>query len=61
MLINNQYIKKKITQDIKNYLKTNKNEKNLKFTECSKNSSKRKVYNYTGLPKETRKLKLKQY
>lgn len=56
MLLNNQWIEEEIKEIIKDYLETNENENNFsKFMGYSKSTSKKKVYNSTGLPQQTRK------
>lgn len=61
MLLNNQWNKEEMKQEIKNYLETNWNENNLtKSMGCSKSSYKRKVYSYTDLLQEAGKIPDKQ-
>lgn len=61
MLLNNHWIKEEIKEEINNYLETNlKNHNFSKFMKCSKNSTKREVHRYTGLPQETKKIPSKQ-
>ena len=56
ILLNNEWVKQEIKEEIKNYMKTNENEntmvQNLGY---GKSGSKRKVYRNTGLPQEARK------
>ena len=62
MLLNNQWITEEIKEEIKKYLETNENKNTTiqKSMGCRKSGSKREVYSYTSLPKETRKISSKQ-
>ena len=62
MILENQWSKKKIKEEIRRYHETNENPEwhFSKSMWCSKSSLKRKAYSDTGLPQETRKILNKQ-
>ena len=55
MFINSQQVAEVIKREIKKFLETNDNKNMTAQNLCSKNSSKREIYNNTILPQETRK------
>ena len=60
MLLNNEWIKNEIKEEIKRYLETNENEdNNPKSVGHWENNPKRKIHSITGLPHETRKRSIK--
>ena len=61
MLLNNEWVKNEIREDIKNFLETNENELTTIQNLChSKGSPEREVHNNTGLPKKNRNISNKQ-
>ena len=60
ILLNNQWLKEEIKQEIKNYLEGKKTHNFVKFIGCSKSSSKREVHSHIGIPQEARKFPNKQ-
>ena len=62
MLLNNEWIKNEIREEIKNFLETNENELGLnpKPMEQSKGSPEREVHRNTGLPLKNRNISNKQ-
>ena len=62
MLLNNEWIKNEIREEIKNFLETNENELGLnpKPMEQSKGSPEREVHSNTGLPLKNRNISNKQ-
>ena len=61
MLLNNEWVKKEIKEEIKKFLETNENELTTTQTmEESKGSPEREVHSATGLPKINRHISNKQ-
>lgn len=58
MLLNNQWIKEEIKQEMQNYFGINESENNFpKFIECSKSSSKREFHSKKAYLKKQENLK----
>ena len=62
MLLNNEWVKNEIKEEIKKFLETNKNEltKVKKTMGHSKGSPEREVHRHTSLPKKNRNISNKQ-
>ena len=62
MLLNNEWVKNKIKEEIKKFLETNENElnNNPKLMGHSKGSPEREVHSNTGLPKKDINISNKQ-
>lgn len=61
MLLNNQWVKEEITEEIKKYLENNENRNNVQPFRCRKRSSKRNLCRITGLPQKPRKISIQPY
>ena len=61
MLLNNEWVKNEIREEMKNFLETNENKlTNPKPMGHSKGSPEREVHSNTGLPKKDRNISNKQ-